>query len=278
MNFTLGSETQIGGLNLQGISQAGISTCLNFPDLNLCFDVAQGLPFAMSTDHYLITHGHQDHAAGIPYVISQKALNNLKAPIFYVPSSIVEPLSKILRLWEEIEGHTYSFQFKGLKPGDEIQISSQYSVRAFETVHRVACQGYSVIQHRKKLRRDLVGLSREQIRQKSMGGETVEEWRREILLSFTGDTQIEFLDRSPEVLKSKYLFLEVTYYDERKSVQSAREWGHTHLDELIPRLKEIESEQIILVHPSRRYRVHEVKALIEQRIPDEFRDRVKLFF
>ncbi len=63
------------------------------------------------------------------------------------------------------------------------------------------------------------------------------------LVSFTGDTQIEFLDSRDWVRKSKILIMEATYLDNKKTIEQARIWGHTHLEEIIPRLKDIESEK-----------------------------------
>ena len=58
---------------LLGYSVAGLSTSLVFPEADVCFDVAQGLPFQMGTSNLLISHAHMDHAAGIPYVVAMKS-------------------------------------------------------------------------------------------------------------------------------------------------------------------------------------------------------------
>lgn len=265
------------GLRFEGLSLAGVRTSITLPQFSLCFDVAQGLPHAIPINTFLITHGHMDHASGIPYLISQKAMSSHKPPRFFMPHSMVEPLTEIMQQWSKIEGFTYEFEFIGCAPGDEIFLKSNLYLSPFETVHRVPSQGYSLYRRSKKLRRDLVGKSSQELSQLRARGEEMTSLERELLVSFTGDTQIEFLDRSPEVLESKILFLEATYLDERKPISSAKEWGHTHLDEIIPRLSSIKSEKIVLIHSSARYSAEEALHLLHQKLPAQERERVVLF-
>lgn len=268
---------QHDNIQFEGLSLAGIRTSLAIPELSVCFDVAQGLPFSLGMKHFLMTHGHLDHAAGIPYIISQKAMNNHPAPNFYMPKTLVEPLTQIMRLWEKIEDHQYKFNFIGLEAGELIEIKPNIVARPFTTVHRVPSFGYSIFRKVKKLKSEYAGFNQHQIVDLRRQGMDPTDHFEERLASFTGDTQIEFLDLNPEVAASKILFLEATYLDDRKSVASAKEWGHTHLDEIIPRLDSIKSEKIVIIHTSSRYSFKEAEALIQKKIPIEHRDRVVLY-
>lgn len=270
-------EWEHGGLKFEGLSLAGIRTSIAVPDFSVTFDVAQGLPHSLGMKTFLITHGHLDHASGIPYIISQKAMNSHQAPRFFMPKSLVEPLTQIMKLWEKIEGHEYRYEFFGVEPGDEIEIKPNIVARPFRTVHRVESLGYSIFRRNKKLRADLRHLTQSDIADLRRKGIDPNEIVEDRLVSFTGDTQIEFLDISPEVKTSKILFLEATYLDNQKTVASAREWGHTHLNEIIPRLDSIESEKIVLIHTSSRYSYKEALALIASQVPPEHQDRVSLF-
>ena len=53
-------------IKLVGYSLAGTTTSIAFPSADVVFDVAQGLPFQIPIKHLLITHGHMDHASGLP--------------------------------------------------------------------------------------------------------------------------------------------------------------------------------------------------------------------
>jgi ribonuclease Z len=127
------------------------------------------------------------------------------------------------------------------------------------------------------LRIEFEGMHPEQIVEQRRKGIEVEEIIWEPIFAFTGDTQIEFLDVSPQVRSSKVLMMEVTYYDSKKSIASAREWGHIHLEELIPRLDSISAESIVLIHSSRRHSRREILSILDARIPALHRERIILF-
>ncbi|MEN0058320.1 MAG: MBL fold metallo-hydrolase [Bdellovibrio sp.] len=260
-----------------GLSLSGIRTAIAMPELSLSFDVAQGYPFLLNLKRYFISHGHLDHAAGIPYIISQKAMTNQEPGQFYMPSSLVEPLHEIMRLWERIEEHQYRYEFHALRPDDQVTLNPQIFVKAFPTIHRIESLGYTVFESHKKLKAAYQNIGREEIIRLRQQGVEVQEVLHTPLVSFTGDTQMEFLDSRDWIKKSKILFMEATYLDEKKSVADARKWGHTHIQEIIPRLRDIESEQIVLIHASSRYSDREALELIRAQVPREFHERIVFF-
>lgn len=268
---------EYAGLKIEGLSLAGVRTSVTLPQHSLCFDVAQGLPHALGMNHFFISHGHMDHAAGIPYIIAQKAMGSHKTPQFYMPESMVEPMTQIMHQWSKIEGFEYDFKFHGAKAKESFEINTRLLVRPFQTLHRIPSLGYSLYRRVKKLRPELEGKSSSEISDLKKEGIEPTTETEECLLSFTGDTQIEFLDLSPHVRESKILIMETTYLDERKSIQSARDWGHTHFLEFLERLPDIKSERIILIHSSARYSWEEAKTILQGRLKGEDRERVVLF-
>ncbi|MCB0362451.1 MAG: MBL fold metallo-hydrolase, partial [Bdellovibrionales bacterium] len=258
-----------GSWRLRGLTRAGVSTCYSLLGCDLAFDVAQGFASFVPVSRFFITHGHMDHAAGIPYIISQRALNHLKPASFYMPIAMVDKMADIMNSWQEIEGHKYSYSFVPVQLGSEISLRTDLMVRPFSTFHRIPSLGYTLFKKRKSLRPELASLQQEEIRKLKIRGEEVdsEEWIPEI--SFTGDTKIEFFDQNEWVRKSRILVMEVTYINESKSVQVARDWGHIHLDELIPRLKDFEGEKILLTHLSSRHSVEECKEKKKKKLPKE---------
>lgn len=268
---------EYAGFKIEGLSLAGVRTCITLPQLSIAFDVAQGLPHAIKMNTFFISHGHMDHASGIPYIISQKAMHSHKSPRFIMPNEMVGPVHEIMKQWSKIEGHEYEFELIGVKAGDEVPLGTKYFIKTFQTVHRIPSFGYSLYRRYRKLRSDLTGSSSQEIAKlKALGEEPTEE-RSELMLSFTGDTQIEFLDKTPEVAASKILLLEATYLDDKRLVANAKEWGHTHLDEIIARLDSIKSEKIVIIHSSARYTIDEAQMLLQKKLPKHERERVVLF-
>ncbi|HWU45054.1 MAG TPA: MBL fold metallo-hydrolase, partial [Bdellovibrio sp.] len=256
---------------------SGIRTAIAMPELSLSFDVAQGYPFLLNLKNFFISHGHLDHAAGIPYIISQKAMTSQPPGKFYMPQSLVEPLDQMMKIWEKIEGHQYQYQFTGVKADDEISLNPQAFIKVFPTTHRIESFGYTLFEIHKKLKAELQGVTQEKIIDLRRQGHEVNETSHVPVVSFTGDTQIEFLDSRPWIRKSKILFIECTYIDSRKTIMEARQWGHTHLNEIIPRLPDIESEKIVLIHLSSRYSDQEARRVIFERVPEEYHERIEIF-
>ena len=263
-------------IRLVGYSMAGISTSIVFPDADVVFDVGQGLPFQIPVPNILISHGHMDHASGLPYVISQKAMMGQTPPNVYMPEGLMSPLKQIMRLWEQIDNHTYQYQFRTVKPGEEVAVKAPYYFKTFSTYHRVDSQGYTVFERKKRLKPEFKNLDPRELGDLRKKGEVLEEHFDEPVLSFTGDTKIEFLD-NPDVRNSRVLLMEVTYWDNKKTVENARLWGHIHLDELIPRLESLKCEKIVLIHASARYTTPYLKEILDARIPEHFKHRVELF-
>ena len=141
---------------------------------------------------------------------------------YYMPPTLVEPLTEIMRLWEKIEEHEYKFKFIGVGTED-IEINPQHIIRAFPTYHRIESFGYTLFHRSRKLLPELDGAPREVIIQAKKQGLAIDKEHLIPLVSFTGDTKIEFLQGPDWIRKSKILILERTYLDHKKSVQEDRD-------------------------------------------------------
>ncbi len=276
MSLATGFTWTNNDISLTGFSIAGITTSVVFSAADVCFDVGQGLPFQIPVRNIAITHGHLDHAAGLPYLLGQKAMHGVPPPNIYLPPTLVPPMKEILRLWSEIEDHTYDYKLEALSPGEERDLKGKYFLRTFPTYHRVASQGYTVYLRKKHLLPEFRGLDHNALGAARRAGKTIDEHFNEAVVSFTGDTKIEVLENE-DVRKSRVLVLECTYWDERKTIENAREWGHIHLDEIIPWLDRLTCEKLLLIHSSARYSVAQIHRILEEKIPERHKGRVELF-
>lgn len=265
-----------GNMKFVGYTVAGVTTSIAFPEADVCFDVAQGLPFQIPYPNILISHGHMDHASGLPYLIAMKSMTSQAVPQVYMPESLVKPMSEIMRIWAGIDQHTYKFQFFGVQNGRDYQLKAPYFFRPFPTYHRVPSHGYTIFEKKKHLKPEYRALAPQDLGKLRKDGVALDEHVNEPIVSFTGDSKIEFLD-TPDVRNSKVLFMEVTYWDAKKPVSNAREWGHIHLDEVIPRLESLKCEKIVFIHASARYSTPYLKEILEARIPEHLKSRVVLF-
>ncbi|MCM2282832.1 MAG: MBL fold metallo-hydrolase [Bdellovibrionaceae bacterium] len=277
MSLSGGYSWSHKNVRLVGYSMAGITTSIAMPEADVVFDVAQGLPFQMNIPNICLTHGHMDHASGVPYVIGQKSMQGQIQPNFYMPSALVQPMREMMRIWERIEDHTYQYQFVGVEAGRSYPLKSPYFFRTFPTSHRVPSVGYTVFEKRKHLKDEYKNLTRDELIELRRQGVELEEHIEDPLMSFTGDTRIEFLDGAPWVKKSKVLVTEVTFVDSAKSIENAREWGHLHLDELLPRLDSLKCEKVVLIHISARYTTKKVLEILDDKVPEHWKTKVEIF-
>lgn len=222
----------------------------------------------------LISHGHLDHSAGIPYYISQRSLQKLPPPKIYVNSNMYEPLSKIIKLYSEMEYFDYKYHLVVVNPGDWIRLNNRFCFTAFPTFHRIPSQGYTIYEMVKKLKPEYIGLSEQEIIELRKNQVEVSEEKKIPTISFSGDTQIEYLLEHEDVQNSRVLFLECTYMDDVKTTEKAREWGHTHLYEIIANADKFKNEKVVLMHFSKRYSNKEILDRIQKLVPSNLKEKI----
>ena len=271
------TELAVGGLTLRGTAKGGVETSLMVPELRVIFDMGAVLPGAFGFDRVLASHGHADHLAGLHYFVSQRHLNDRRPAQVHIPAEIEAPLRRIFEAWREIEGFDLTVDLHATAPGDRFQVGEGLFATAMRTVHRVPSLAYCIERETQKLAPRFHGADRETIVAAKRAGESVTVPHRTPQLCVTGDTQIEFLEAHPEMLKVRVLVHEVTAWDERRTVEEIRRWGHTHVEEMIAMSERFEGEALVLVHRSLRHSVEQAREIVARRFPASVRERVHVF-
>jgi ribonuclease Z len=270
-------ELHVGGLTLAGVTRGGIATCLMCPELRVMFDVGGTLPGQLRHETILVTHGHQDHLGGLPYLVSQRHLARLGPPTVHMPMEIVAPMRRIFDAWSEIEDFELDVRLVGHRPEDIVDLGQGLTARCLRAVHRVPALSWIIERTTHKLRPELQGLPGEELRRRRLADEAITVPHVVSVLGVTGDTQIELLRDDARLGRCAVLVHEVTSWDDRRDVDETRKWGHTHLDEMVRYAEAFEGEALVLVHRSPRHTKAEAEAIVRARFPASVRDRVHVF-
>ncbi len=269
-------DLTVAGHRLIAHSVGGIETCFQLPALDLCLDIGRCPPGAERNRVVLLTHGHIDHAAGLPYYTALRNLLGYHAPKVYCPSEAHGPLQKILTAWTELDACADRCELTPLSPGDVVPLKSDYYAKCFRSPHRIPTLGYTLLHRKKKLRPELHGLPQEQIAERVRRGEAVNEELEIAELCFPGDTRIEVVEREPTVRTARALLLECTFVGKQVSPDKARRGGHIHLEHIAERAELFENEAIVLTHFSRRHSRTEIEDQVAKKLPAELQSRLQL--
>ncbi len=262
-------EYSYGEFRFKGICEGGIESAVAIPSWKMSVDIGRGHPALTDCRRILLTHGHLDHSSGIAYHASQRSLKKLPPAEIFCPEEISDPLRNIMDQWSVIEGFQIPAVIIPVKQGDEFTINSNRYFKALKAWHRIPALGYHVFEKRNRLKKEFLGLSGIAIAELKKKRSDLFEEIHIPLISFSGDSRIEFVLEQEEVRKSEILFLECTYLDSERPVSRAREWGHTHLFEIRDNAEAFsEIKKIYLTHISPRYSAKMVHYALKTVLPD----------
>ncbi len=259
------------------MSVGGVETCLEVPAWKLAFDMGSCSRSAVNLSTVLFTHAHIDHMGALATHAATRELWGLSPARYVLPPSVLPGVQQLLEAWRTLDGAKFDPELVPLAPGDTLDLGKGRRVTALRTVHRVVSQAYVVSERRKRLRPELVGLPGAEIAAKRGAGEEIDEVWYTDELAFSGDTRIEGLTEHERIMACRRLILEVTFLDDRVTVEMARKMGHIHLDELVRDAALFRNEALLLTHRSARFREAEAQQLLADRLPPELAGRVQSF-
>jgi ribonuclease Z len=265
------------GLTVEGYSRAAVQTYWRVPELKLGFDLgAQPWSF-MTTPNWFVSHSHLDHIAALPILVARRRMLKMEPPTVYMPCEAIEGAQLLLRAVQKLDRGRMPVDLVGLNPGDEIELSRELVVTAFATKHTIPSLGYLVWERRKKLKPEYHCLTGDQIRDLRLSGIEVSAEIRLPKIAYMGDTSPQGLDVFPEIYRSQILILELTFVAPNERPALIHKFGHTHLDDLLARTERFGNEVIIASHFSTRLHPEQIQRIIERRLPESLRTRVKIW-
>jgi ribonuclease Z len=259
-------ELRIGDLRIEGWSRAGDETWFRIHPPGLAFDTGRGALQLAGAHDVFLSHAHLDHALGLPYVLSQRSLHRSVGTRVFCPAEAAEPLAAFIAAAEKMEKAAYRYELIPLAPGDRVDVGRDLAIEAFATDHVVPSLGFHLWRSRRRLAQAFAGLPpAELIALRARGvdtGETVSE----VWLTYCGDTGPKIFDLEPRMLHSRVLMLECTFLSAAQRDKGDR-YKHLHLDDIAARESDFRNQALVLHHLSRRYKVADLRAEVERRLP-----------
>ncbi|RLN07096.1 nuclear ribonuclease Z-like [Panicum miliaceum] len=269
---------EIEGYAVEGVSIAGHETCVMFPSLSLAFDIGRCPPPAVSRDLLFISHAHTDHIGGLPLHVATRGRRGMRLPTVFVPACLAGLVRRLFEVHRAMDRSDLDHKLVLLEVGEEYELRRDLRVRSFRTYHVVPSQvrtGYVIYKLKQKLKDEYAGLPGKELSSLRKSGVEIMNTVSTSEIAFTGDTMSDFIldPDNADVLKAKILVVESTYIDDSKSIEDAREKGHTHLSEIASLSDKLENKAILLNHFSSRYTAEDIDAAIN-RLPPSLRSRV----
>jgi len=259
-------DTSWGMLAVVGGSRAGEGTLVILPQLRLALDAGRphrALP-PMST--VCISHGHSDHLSSLGYWASQRMLNSMGPATAVVPEVIADDVASLLDLYARLEGGgPYRVSIVPVTDGSRHRLRPDMDLHFFRADHWVPTLGVELRWRRRRLRAELAGLSRQEIADRRLGGEEVSETSWVSLVACCADTGPVLFDRLPDLLAAEVVLLECSFFRSEDRERASR-FGHMHIEQLESLAPHLGCRHLVLLHASRRHRLREVEAVINDRL------------
>ena len=267
------SQVKMDEFTLAGYSVAGEESVVVVPELDCVFDIGRCPHEAMTVNHVLLSHGHMDHAAGITYYFAQRDFQDIPCGMALVPASLMGPLKDLMVAWGRVEGHVPPHNFVPMRDGDEHEIRRGLWARAFTTHHIRGSLGFSIVEVRRKLKEQFVGLTGRQIVELKNKGVEIVNRVEHPLVAYLGDTAAGNYSDNPDIANARALLIECTFFED-EHISRARAGKHMHVKDLPAVLEGMNNQHIVITHVTRRTAMAQARKILRELLPKDVLNRV----
>lgn len=236
---------------VQGTSVAGEASCVQIPELDICFDMGVCPRMALASKFVAISHGHMDHIGGLAYYCSQRYFQGMGEGTIIADARIAPAIERMMAGYVDLERQNTPYRLIPLKPEQEFQIKNNIMLRGFEVEHTVPSFGYTIVEKRSKLKDEYTGLPQEKLRELKDRGVEITRILQVPLIAYLGDTQPGPALVREDVRKAQIVICECTF-TEPEHKERARIGMHMHAEAIAEWLRVLECEHLVLTHLSRR--------------------------
>jgi ribonuclease Z len=265
------------GLTLEGYSRAAVQTYWRIPEMKLGFDLGVQPWSFMATPTWFVSHTHLDHIAALPVYVARRRMLKMEPPTIYLPNEAVDLVNRLLHIIQRLDRGRLPVRLVGLEPGQEVELSRELVVSTLATKHTIPSLGFLVYERRKKLKPEYHQLSGEQIRDLRLSGVEVSSEIRIPKVAYLGDTTPAGLDANPDVYRAEILILEMTFVGRDERPEKIHKFGHMHLDDILARADRFQNDWVVASHFSTRMPSDVIQRIVEKRLPEGLREKVKVW-
>ena len=262
------AKIAFGQYSIVGYSVAGEETVTQIPELNVCFDIGRAPYFALTSDIVCITHSHMDHLAGLPYYLSQRYFQGMKAGTILLPRELEGPVDRMLKCWRDVERQGTPYKLVPMSAGQMYEVRRDFGIRCFATHHGGVSLGYSLISVREKLKAEFMGRPGPELAQLRKSGVEI-QYRVEVpLVTFLGDTAFGPVFEQPDVVNGEILITECTFFD-REHKTKAKAGRHLHVEQFAQILPTLKNKHVVINHVTRRTGIRRAKRVLQRMVGEE---------